>query len=156
MTIGFLGAGVVLLPLAGLLVAGVGALTATLSAPAIVMAALVIEVALVSALFVAAGLYVGARTASGASSNTLAAVLQTALIVVLSLSVFVAEADVTMALAALPVLGALLVAREGAADGLVAVHVATAVLSHVAISALLLRAAAGRLGEHRSVLRPST
>ena len=155
MIVGFLGAGVVLVPLAALLIAGVGALTASLAAPLSVMSALVVEVALVSALFVAAGLYVGARSASGVSSNTLATALQTALIVVLSLSVFVAEADVTGPLAALPVLGALLVAREGASEGLVLLHVGAAVLSHLGIAALLLRASASRLGQHRSVLRPS-
>ena len=151
--LGFLGASVVLVPLAGLLVAGVGALAPTLAAPLTVIAALVIEVALLAALFVAAGTYVGSRTASGVDSTNLTAAIQTVLILVLSLSVFVAEADVTVPLAAIPVVGALLVAREGAADGLVVTHVLAAALSHAALTAALLAAGARQLGERRSVLR---
>ena len=153
--LGLLSAGVVLVPLAGMLVAGVGALTSTLAAPLSVLSALVLEVMLLASLFVSAGLYVGARSASGVSSNTVSTALQTVLIIVLSISVFVAEADVTAPLAAVPVIGALLVAKEGVAEGLVAIHVIAAAASHVGIAAVLLRAAAGRLGEHRSVLRAS-
>lgn len=153
--IGFLSAGVILVPLTGLMVAGVGALTSSLAAPLSVVSALLIEVALLSVLFVAAGIYVGARSASGVDSTTVAAVMQTALILVLTLSVFVAEADVTAPLAAVPVVGALLVAREGAADGLVATHVAAAVTTHLGVAALLFRAAARRLGDRTSVLRPT-
>lgn len=149
----FSSSGVVLVPLAGLLIAGVGTLTSSLAAPLSVMAALAVEVALLSSLFVAAGLYIGARTASGANSTTISAVLQTALIVVLSASVFVAEADVSVSLAAVPVIGALLVAREGAAEGLVLTHVVVAAAAHLGIVAVLLRAGAARLGERRSVLR---
>lgn len=152
---GFLGSAVVLLPLTGLLVAGVGALSASLAAPVSVVAALGLEVALLASIFAAAGLYVGARSASGANSNTVSAVVQTALIMVLTASVFVAEADVTVALAAAPVIGALVVAREGAADGLVLVHVVAAVSSHFGVALLLLRAAGRRVGDRRSVLRPS-
>lgn len=152
---GLLGSAVVLLPVAGLLVAGVGALSTSLAAPLSVLAALALEVALLSSVFAAAGLYVGARSASGANSNTVSAVVQTALIMVLTASVFVAEADVTIALAAAPVIGALVVAREGAADGLVLLHVGASVLSHLGLAVLLLRAAGRRLGDRRSVLRPS-
>lgn len=151
--LGFLGASVVLVPLAALMVAGVGALTSSLAAPLTVVAALVFEIALLTALFVAAGTFVGSRTASGTDSTTLTAIIQTALILVLSLSVFVAEADVTVALAAIPVVGVLLVAREGAADGLAVAHVVTACASHIALTAALFRVSARQLGERRSVLR---
>lgn len=153
--LGLLSSAVVLGPLAGLLIAGVGTLSDSLAGPLSVVSALAVEVVLLASLFVAAGLYVGSRSASGVNSNTVSAVLQTALILVLSLSVFVAEADVTVPLAAIPVVGALLIAREGAADGLVLAHVLAATTSHIAISIVLLRAAAARLGERRSVLRPT-
>ena len=151
--VGFLGAGVVLVPLGALLAAGIGALASSLAAPASVIMALLIEVTLLATLFVVAGLYVGARSASGVSSTTVSAVVQTALLVVLTLSVFVAEADVTLPLAAAPVIGALLVAREGAADALVPLHVLVAATTHFGLAVILLRASARRLGAHRSVLR---
>lgn len=155
LTAGLAGSLILLGPLGIALVSGIGRLTGSLAAPASVLASLALEVAALAALFSTAGVFVGARSASGVSSNTVASAVQIALILVLSASVFVAEADVTPALAATPVVGALLTAREGVADGLVASHAAITAAVHGGLAALFLGAGARRLGDERSVLRVS-
>jgi ABC-type Na+ efflux pump permease subunit len=151
--VGLAASAVILGPLSVLLFAGVGQFTGSLAGPVSVVASLGLEAALLATVFATAGAYVGARSASGVSANTTAAVVQVVLLAILMASVFVAEADVTPALALTPVLGALVVAREGIADALVPAHVGMSVTTHLGLAAVLLFAGARRLGDQQSVLR---
>ncbi|HVE92513.1 MAG TPA: ABC transporter permease subunit [Actinomycetota bacterium] len=127
-----------------------------LSSPLMIAAALVTAAPMIALLTVSIGLALGSYTRGGESGGMMSGLAFIPVLAVGYLFQFVDSIPVVLPLFAAPAFGPVLYAREAMVDGIVPMQLATAAVSTVACSWVLLRIAARLLSSERSVLRGSS
>jgi ABC-type Na+ efflux pump permease subunit len=150
---GILAAGLFFVPLVVGLTVAVAAITSTVAGPVEVAATLFLGVALFGVVFTSIGLFAGARAHSGGEGSVFVTIAQVAVFALVSVTPFLADVEATGPILLVPILGPMLLVREGVANGFALGPTVVAVAGAVAVSALLVRSAVQRLDAEGSVLR---
>lgn len=153
--IGLMAASLVFVPLTIGVAFIVGSAAGTVAGPLQVVGAIVIGSALLGLFFVSLGLYAGARAHSGNAGSAFVTVAQIGVFAVLSLTPLLAEQPVSGPLVALPVVGPMLLVRQGVAEGLQLRPTIVAVAGALVVARLLLARTTRFIDAETSVLRAS-
>lgn len=153
MSAGVFAAALLFVPLVIGLTLSLAAVTGEVAGPAEVATALLLGIALFSAVFTAIGLYAGARAQSGGEGSVFVTVAQLTVFALVSLTPFLSDVAAEGPLLLLPVLGPMLLVRDGVAGGFELGPTAIALAGSAAVSALLVRRAVRLLDAESSVLR---
>jgi sodium transport system permease protein len=153
MSAGVLAAALLFVPLVLGLTIALAAVTGAVAGPAEVALALLLGIGLFSSVFTAVGLYAGARAQSGGEGSVFVTVAQLTVFALVSVTPFLTDVAAEGPLLLLPVLGPMLLVRDGVAGGFDVVPTVLALAGSVAVTALLLRRAVQLLDAEGSVLR---
>ena len=155
MSAGVFAAALLFVPLVLGLTIALAAVTGEVAGPLEVATALFLGIALFSAVFTAVGLYAGARAQSGGEGSVFVTVAQLTVFALVSLTPFLIDVAAEGPLLLLPVLGPMLLVRDGVAGGFELAPTALALAGSVAVSVALVRRAVRLLDAEGSVLRSS-
>ena len=150
---GFLAAAVFFVPLVVGLTLAVAAITSTVAGPVEVAVTLLLGVALFGVVFTSIGLFAGARAHSGGEGSVFVTIAQVGVFALVSATPFLADVDAAGPILLVPILGPMLLVREGVANGFAAGPTLLAVAGALAVSAWLVRSAVQHLDAEGSVLR---
>lgn len=153
MSAGVFAAALLFVPLVIGLTVALAAVTGEVAGPFEVAAALLLGIALFSAVFTAIGLYAGARAQSGGEGSVFVTVAQLTVFALVSMTPFLADVAADGPLLLLPVLGPMLLVRDGVAGGFELAPTIIALTGSAAVSAALVRRAVHLLDAEGSVLR---
>ena len=153
MSAGVFAAALLFVPLVIGLSLALAAVTGEVAGPAEVALALVLGIALFSAVFTAVGLYAGARAQSGGEGSVFVTVAQLTVFALVSLTPFLTDVAAEGPLLLVPVLGPMLLVRDGVAGGFDAGPTLLALAGSGAVAAALVRRAVHLLDAESSVLR---
>jgi ABC-type Na+ efflux pump permease subunit len=153
--IGFLAAALVFVPLALGLATFVGSVAKTVGGSFDVVSAILVGAILLGTFFTSFGLYAGARAHSGGEGSTFVTVAQVAVFAVVASTPFLSELAAKGPILAAPVIGPMLLIREGAASGLDTTQLVTAIAGALVVARLLVDRATRLVGAEVSVLRAS-
>lgn len=153
MSAGVFAAALLFVPLVIGLTLALAAVTGEVAGPAEVAFALFLGIGLFSAVFTAVGLYAGARAQSGGEGSVFVTVAQLTVFALVSTTPFLIDVAAEGPLLLVPVLGPMLVVRDGVAGGFELQPTALALLGSVAMAVLLIRRAVRLLDAETSVLR---
>ena len=129
------------------------AVTGDVAGPAEVAFALLLGIGLFSAMFTAVGLYAGARAQSGGEGSVFVTVAQLTVFAMVSLTPFLTDVAAEGPVLLLPVLGPMLLVRDGVAGGFDLGPTVIALVGSAAVTAALVRRAVQLLDAEGSVLR---
>ena len=153
MSAGVFAAALLFVPLVIGLSVALAAVTGEVAGPVEVATALLLGIALFSAVFTAIGLYAGARAQSGGEGSVFVTVAQLTVFALVSLTPFLADVAAEGPILLVPVLGPMLLVRDGVAGGFEVGPTVLALAGSVAVSLALLRRAVHLLDAEGSVLR---
>jgi sodium transport system permease protein len=153
MSAGVLAAALLFVPLVIGLTIALAAVTGEVAGPVEVATALLLGIGLFSTVFTAIGLYAGARAHSGGEGSVFVTVAQLTVFALVSLTPFLTEVAAQGPLLLLPVLGPMLLVRDGVAGGFELGPTAMALAGSAAITAVLIRRAVGLLDAEGAILR---
>jgi sodium transport system permease protein len=153
MSAGVLAAGLLFVPLVIGLSIALAAVTGEVAGPAEVAMALVLGIVLFSAVFTAIGLYAGARAQSGGEGSVFVTVAQLTVFALVSLTPFLTDVAAKGPLLLLPVLGPMLLVRDGVAGGFELGPTVLALAGSAVVTVLLVRRAVDLLDAEGAVLR---
>lgn len=152
-TIGALSALLVFVPLTLLVSTAVASIGRSLVGPFEITAAIATGAAGLALAFMSLGLLLGARASSTGEGSVFVVVAQVSVFAVVAASPFLTRLAAEGPILLVPVLGSLLLVRDGIGEGLQASDVALVLAGAAVTSWLLGRAALRRIGDERSVLR---
>jgi len=153
--LGFAAASLTFVPVTAGLAIFVHSTSATLAAPAQVAGAIMLGALLLGTFFTAVGLYAGARAHSGSEGSTFVTVAQITVFAIVASTPFLSDLGATGPILAIPVIGPMLLVRQGAESGLTAVQVLIAVAGVALATRLLLDRATKLIDSESAVLRAS-
>ena len=153
MSAGVFAAAMLFVPLVLGLTIALAAVTGEVAGPVEVATALFLGIGLFSAVFTAIGLYAGARAQSGGEGSVFVTVAQLTVFALVSLTPFLTDVAAQGPLLLLPVLGPMLLVRDGVAGGFEVGPTVLALAGSAAVSAALVRRAVRLLDAEGSVLR---
>lgn len=153
MSAGVLAAALLFVPMVIGLTIALAAVTGEVAGPVEVATALLLGIGLFSAVFTAVGLYAGARAQSGGEGSVFVTVAQLTVFALVSLTPFLTDVPAEGPLLLLPVLGPMLLVRDGVAGGFEVVPTVLALSGSIAVAAGLLRRSVHLLDAEGSVLR---
>lgn len=153
MSAGVLAAALLFVPLVLGLTAALAAVTGEVAGPVEVATALLLGIVLFSVVFTAIGLYAGARAQSGGEGSVFVTVAQLTVFALVSLTPFLTDVAASGPVLVLPVLGPMLLVRDGVAGGFELGPTAVALVGSAGVSVALVRRAVHLLDAEGSVLR---
>jgi sodium transport system permease protein len=153
MSAGFLAAALLFVPMVVGLTLALAAVTGAVAGPVEVAAALLLGVLLFGVVFTAIGLYAGARAHSGGEGSVFVTVAQLTVFALVSVTPFLVDTAASGPLLLVPVLGPMLLVRDGVAGGFDVAPTVTALVGAAAVAGVLVQRAVRLLDSEGSVLR---